>query len=179
MGPASFNFSSCPRLSWDICSTAWTDGKGNNVGVATTIEIWKKCPKKLPATIFNRIAAGLSGTCLKSQPYGPALDLTRGILDDHITSDGGLAALLEAVYKRDTLFVANDVYHDFTDILAICQSDTKAFPNCETLFIAHAASLLTQETNASVYEYLLAMIILAEFQVDDSLRIPILSAAGH
>lgn len=57
--------------------------------------------------------------CLKSQFFRRVLDLCNGIPDDVIAFDRGVDHITAAMYKRDALSVASDVYHDFNSHLNV------------------------------------------------------------
>ena len=90
MGPGNSSLPSRPKFSWDIRSTPWTDGRGNQEGFAIAVKLWEQFHDKLPSSNSNKMTADLCGICLKSQLFGRALDLTKGISDEFIASEDGV-----------------------------------------------------------------------------------------
>jgi len=179
MGPGnSSNLPSRPKFSWDIRSTPWTDGRGNQEGFARAVKLWGQFHDKLPASNSNKIPADLRGICLKSQLFGRALDLCKGIPDDDIASENGAQLIIDAIYKRDALSVVSEVYQDFNDLLTCRRSSNESFKNYESRFAAMVAKMSAHGNTVKLHESLLAMMLLTNANIDDAQRVPILAAAG-
>lgn len=54
---------------------------------------------------------------LQSQLYGRARELCITISDSRTQSDNGSKVVVDAIYKRDTLPIVNDVYQNFMSLL--------------------------------------------------------------
>lgn len=58
----------------------------------------------------NHITADMRGISLKSELFGRAACLWKGISDEGMASEGGVAAIASTIRKRDTLSVISEVY---------------------------------------------------------------------
>lgn len=130
--PENYDLPSHPKFSWNIFATSWTNGCLNQESLAHAVKLREAFHDKFPASNFNRITADIRGICLKSQLFGRALDLTKGIADDVIASDQGIAAIVDARNKRNALSVVNEIYAYFIDILALHRRSKEGFKNCKT-----------------------------------------------
>lgn len=95
----------------------WADGRGNQEYYVKNVKLWASFHDRLPANNSNKIAEDLGGIALKSQLYGREKDICTGIPDDVIQSENGVQAILDAVYKRDSMDVVNEGFRHFNDLL--------------------------------------------------------------
>ena len=101
-----------PRFSWDMRTAPWTDGKGKQEEYKEAVELWCAFHDALDEKCPNKLQKGVRLIILRSQLFGLAKDLGKKIDMKTVKSDGGPAAIVKAVYKRDTLSCVCDVYND-------------------------------------------------------------------
>lgn len=78
--------------------------------------------------------AELSGVYLKSQLYERARDLFSVILKETLCSYKGVAAIKNAIRKKEPLSVVTEVYKDFTNLFSTKRKPHKQFRNFEARF---------------------------------------------
>lgn len=87
----------------------------------------------------NKVPKNLQVITLKAQLYGRAKDLCRAIESDVLISEHGAQAIVDSVYKRDTLAVVNDVYIDYMKLQSLRRGENESFVNYESRFQAQLA----------------------------------------
>lgn len=132
------------------------------------MRLWEQFHDKLPLNNSNGITSDLCGIFLKSKLYGLALHFPKGIPDDVIASDKGVAAIVSTFYKCDAFSVVNEVYKYFTDLLSVLRHVSESFKNFEALFSAQVSNLSAHGTTAYIHESLLAIMLLSSSLFDAS-----------
>ena len=178
MSPTDPDLPSRPRFSWDSRQVPWTDGKGNQEQYAAAVRLWKLFHDTLPAANANKIPKSLQGVMLRSQLYGQAADLCKGLTDSDLTNEAGAQKVLNCVYKRDALAVISDVYHDFMTLLTMKRGNNETFKNFEARFAAHISKFHAHCPTAQIPESLTAFMLLANSNVDGSQRVSVLAVAS-
>lgn len=102
----------------------------------------------------------------------------KGIADDVLPFDQGVAAIVVAANERDALSVVNEVYKDFSDVLSTNWEGNESFKNYEACFAAQFSKLPAHGNCASLHELIIGMMLLEGSAIDYPQGIPILSATG-
>lgn len=93
------------------------------------MKLWGQLYNKMPDANPQKLAPEIRGICLKPHVFGCAMVLCKGIPDNVISSPGGVQAIVDSVYKRDTLSVLNEVYTDSTNLLTCRRGSNEFFAN--------------------------------------------------
>lgn len=167
-----------PKLSWDIRSTPWTDGRGSQEGYARAVKLWEQFHDILPEANPNRVSKELRGICLKSQLFGCAYDLCSSISDDDIASDFCAQKIIPAIYIRDSLSVTSQVYNDLNQLRSVKRNATDSYKSYEDTFASQVAKFSAHVNELMIHESLLAMMLMSGSNIDDAQRIQILLSAS-
>ena len=181
MGPeqSSYSVPSRPRFTWDIRNVPWTDGKGNQDDYRRSVTLWSSFHDKLPDSNSNKIPRDLRGIMLQSQLFGRAKDLCNGLDDMIIQSQDGPSAIVNAVYKRDTLSVVSNLYQNFMTLLTTRRGDAESFRNFESRFNANVTKFNAASEATKLPEAITAFMLLSNSNIDNTQRVSVLAATSN
>lgn len=130
-----------PRFSWDNRKVNQNDGKGSQEQFASSADLWKLYPDKLPNSNANKIPHNLHGVILKSKLYGIAADLCKGLSKQDLTAFHDAKEVVECVKKRDALAVISDSYQYFMTLLTTKRGNTESFKIFESRFDSQVSKI--------------------------------------
>lgn len=123
VGPGiAFHSITLSRLSFheDIKYTSTTDGFQSQGGHACDVGHRMQFHEMSPKNNFYKIPGNLCGICLRSQIFGRALELCKGMSDDKIALEQNTNFFLTTSYKRDALAVGYDIHMSRPHISTEC-----------------------------------------------------------
>ena len=182
MGPAnnsSHELPNRPKFSWDGKTVPWTDGHGPQDRYAESVAEWSMYHDLLPMGNANRYDKKIRGTILKSQLFGRPRDLVRSIAAEDLQSDMGVQHVVNAIYKRDTLTVLNDVYVDFNNLVSAKRGQTESFRNYDMRFAALVSKFNAHGSSLQLPESITAFMLMSSGNIDDSNRVSIMASAAN
>lgn len=178
MGPALVNdLPARPRFSWDTRNAPWTDGVGDQEPYANAVRRWSAYHDTLPDSNGNKVLKASRGMILHSQLYGRAKIRGDALEDSLLCSEGGIDAIVDAVYKMDPLSVCNGAYSDYVKLLSIRRSSTETYANYEGRFSDALTKLNSSSAFVSIHVRLAAWSLIHNANIDPSQHLGVMSAA--
>lgn len=168
-----------PRFTWDIRNVPWTHGTGNQNEYAKAVKLWDAFQSKLPDSNPNKISTDLCGIVLQSQLHGRAGDMCAPIANSESQSAEGWNRTVEAIQKRDALFVVSKVYQNFTSLLSMKRALHETFKNFQFWFFPQISKFNSNSSSSKLPEALTAIILLAGSAVDNWHRFSVLAAVSN
>ena len=165
-----------PKFHWDVRNPPWTDGRGVQENFYRAVVAWKKFHDELPNGHSHKIPSNLQGVILQSQLYDRAQDTAQKLVLDQIEKDYDALRVASVIYKADVLSVVTDTFRQFISLLQTKLDDNESFKNFETRFDAQVCKLNATLCGAKYPSALLSFMMLANFRIDSSERVSILSA---
>lgn len=98
--------------------------------------------------------------------------------DEFITSEHDVQAVIDAVYKQDSLSILNKVYKNFFQLLSCRHGPAESFANYEARFSALFSTFTAYGRTLRLHGSLLEMMVVSGAHLDDAHHITILSSAG-
>ena len=140
--------------------------------------MWEAFNDALPDSNNNKIPAGLSAICLKSQLFGRAKDLCSGITNAQLLGDDGVKLIVESIYQRDALSVVSEAFKAFNQLWNTRCGSAESMKNFESRFSAQVAKFNSIATTTKLPEYTTALMLLSNSSIDDNQRVSVLAATA-
>lgn len=145
---------------------------------AQAVSSWCDFQDNLPDANPNKIGKNNRGIVLRSQLYGRAKDLCKGLDSTKVASVDGVKLIVNSVYKRDALSVVTTLYDELQQLMSLRRERGESFPEYELRFAAQLARFNSLAPCVAVHDCLSALMLLANADVDSSQRISILAATS-
>lgn len=167
-----------PRFSWDIKNDHWTDRHGDQVELAEAVNKWGALHYNLPDINSNKISKVNQGIVLQSHLYGRACDLCKSISIVTISSKNGVAAIVNAIHKRDPLTVVFMAYLELIRLMSTYRNAKESFRDIGSTVRAQLSWIDALAAHIALCHAMLASMLLANSNVDSGQRVSILAAAS-
>ena len=179
MGPApQSNLLSRPKLSWDVKSPPWTDGKGDQEEYRNAVNLWQTFHNTSPDSNSNKIPQALQAIFLKSKLFCRPKDLCSGISDDQLVGNNAVNLIVGNIYQRDALTVVSEAYRTFNLLSNTRRSSNEAMKNFEPRFSAQVAKFNSISSTSKLPECITALMLLSNSAIEDSQRVSVMAAAA-
>lgn len=176
MGPGLAQSSALPnrpRGSWDARNAPWTDASGNLEDYARAVDLWNRYHDRLPDSHSSKIPNISRGVILYAQRFGRAKQLASALSFDVLESENGCDAIVDSIYKVDSLSICNSMFHDFEALLNCERGNNESFSNFELRLHASFVKLTENGSSALLSDALLSWLLIRNSKADPGQRLTI------
>lgn len=107
-----------PQFSWDLKSTPWTAGRGDQEHYSNAVQHWAQLYDILPDSNSNKIFAKSCRIILPSNLHSCTWDLCADIKDEIMLCNDASKVIVDHVYKKDPRSVFSVVFAQLQNLLA-------------------------------------------------------------